>query len=82
MATLKNEYEESANTKSLEKAITVLEDSRNLLKIIYKNRQLGDKNEKWNRWYDIEIRRPNNGFPTLAMLQNIEDNLNSIAKIK
>ncbi len=82
MAKLKKKYEDTGNTSSLREAIIILEASKNLLKKIYSNRIIGDKNEKWNRWYDPEIRRPNNGFPTLAMLQSIEDNLKRIAKTK
>jgi len=82
MAQFKKEYENSGNTSSLRKVNTALEDSKILLKNIYTNRIKGDENEKWNRWYDPEIRRPNNGFPTLTMLQTIEDNLTRIAKTK
>ncbi|MGB3146086.1 MAG: glycosyl hydrolase 115 family protein [Maribacter sp.] len=82
MAQMKRKYEESGNTKYLEEAIIILDDSRDLLKKIYENRLSGDKNGKWNRWYNPEIRRPNNGFPTLAMLQTVEDNLIKLAKAK
>ncbi|MBS1654301.1 MAG: hypothetical protein JSU05_05595, partial [Bacteroidetes bacterium] len=46
------------------------------LKEIYQTCMKGDKNEKWATWYDPAKRRPNNGFPTLEMIQTIQSNLN------
>jgi hypothetical protein len=31
----------------------------------------GDKNPRWKGWYDPAKRRPNNGFPTHEMLEEI-----------
>jgi hypothetical protein len=48
------------------------------LKDIYKTCMEGDKNKKWATWYDPAKRRPNNGFPTLDMIDSINKNLNGL----
>jgi hypothetical protein len=35
----------------------------------------GDKNPRWKGWYDPTKRRPNNGFPTNEMLEEIKQKL-------
>jgi len=48
------------------------------LNTIYKTSLQGDKNRKWATWYDPAKRRPNNGFPTPAMITSIEQNLDTL----
>lgn len=80
MSKLKRLYETSGDLNALKEALLLVKNAQNDLKIIYSTRIEGDKSPKWDRWYDPEIRRPNNGFPTQAMLENIENNLISIVK--
>jgi hypothetical protein len=35
----------------------------------------GDKNPRWKGWYDPAKRRPNNGFPTREMLEEIREKI-------
>ncbi|HPE77224.1 MAG TPA: glycosyl hydrolase 115 family protein [Draconibacterium sp.] len=72
IASLKNAFEESGDKKVLDEALHLLEKARLDLETVYKNSLEGDKNKKWAGWYDPAKRRPNNGFPTNEMLNNIE----------
>lgn len=82
MCKLKKEYETSGNEAELKKAFIIMDQAGIDLKNVYSRSLKGDDNEKWNRWYDPKIRRPNNGFPTQDMMKTIADNLTSIAKTK
>lgn len=53
-------------------ATTLLKKSRQQLAIVYERRMKGDKNPCWKGWYNLAHRRPNNGFPTVQMLDAIE----------
>ena len=74
----KKQFEESGDPVFLDKAIEKLDAARLTLDIIYKGAGSGDKNPGWEGWYLPGNRRPNNGFPTLEMLNAIEENLRSI----
>ncbi|NAS12994.1 glycosyl hydrolase 115 family protein [Poritiphilus flavus] len=80
MAKLKKMYEETGNTVKIEEAFAVLADARNDLRIIYENRLKGDGIPKWEGWYHPRNRRPNNGFPTVAMMDAIDSNLQNLIK--
>ncbi|MDN5205633.1 glycosyl hydrolase 115 family protein [Fulvivirgaceae bacterium BMA10] len=73
MALVKREFELTQKESLLEQARKLLADSRSQLDTLYKHRIDGDKNPKWETWYDPEKRRPNNGFPTTEMLNTIEE---------
>ncbi|MCG9793164.1 glycosyl hydrolase 115 family protein [Flavobacterium algicola] len=75
MAQFKKSFEEKGNKQDITQAINLLEDAQLKLEIIYKRSLEGDKNPKWKNWYDPKIRRPNNGFPSNEMLQEIKSNL-------
>jgi hypothetical protein len=77
MAELKKRFEETGNKKILEEAILHLRKAKNDLDTINQRNLEGDKNQQWKGWYDPAKRRPNNGFPTMEMLDSIEANLNS-----
>lgn len=81
MSLLKRKYETTSNATYLKEALVILEDAKRNLAKMYQNRLEGDKNPKWEKWYDPAIRRPNNGFPTQKMLNDIEQNLTQISKI-
>ncbi|MEP3571131.1 MAG: hypothetical protein ABJN28_13520, partial [Flavobacteriaceae bacterium] len=81
MSLLKRKYETSRNVTYLKEALVILEDAKKNLSKVYQNRLEGDKNPKWEKWYDPAIRRPNNGFPTQEMLNTIEKNVTQIIKI-
>jgi hypothetical protein len=77
MALLKKTFEETGDKTSLEEALKLLEKAGSELNIVYKRSLEGDKNERWAGWYDPVKRRPNNGFPTLEMLNKIGSDLKS-----
>ena len=62
----------------LDTAIQLLDEAHKKLDIIHKRSLEGDKNKKWKNWYNPEIRRPNNGFPSKEMLEAIHANLMKI----
>lgn len=76
MTVLKREFEATKDIKHLNKAKKLLPLAFKQLETVYKNRANGDLDEKWKNWYSIEIRRQNNGFPTMEMLEAIKVNLN------
>ncbi|WP_247076068.1 glycosyl hydrolase 115 family protein [Cellulophaga sp. F20128] len=78
MAVLKREFEVSKNKDALEEAKSLVTIAKQKLKTIYQNRTSGDLDSKWQHWYSIKIRRQNNGFPTLEMMEEIESNLNKM----
>ena len=80
MAKLKKAYEESGNIDKIEEALEILTVARKDLKKIYDNRLKGDEMPKWEGWYHPKNRRPNNGFPTDAMMDAIHANLLNLVK--
>ncbi|WP_155601162.1 glycosyl hydrolase 115 family protein, partial [Zobellia amurskyensis] len=77
MSVLKKQYEDAPTTTLLSEIKALLPKAKLQLEQIYQNRKSGDKAIKWDNWYNPEIRRPNNGFPTFEMLEKITSNLNS-----
>ncbi len=77
MAILKKGFEETGDRSKLEQALKLLEQARSALETVHKRNFDGDKNPRWKGWYDPAKRRPNNGFPTQEMLNEIETNLKS-----
>ncbi len=76
-AHLKFAYINGGNEKeNIEKINQLMTKATEQLKEIYQTCMDGDKNKKWATWYDPAKRRPNNGFPTLDMINAIEKNLN------
>lgn len=69
---LKRKYEKNKTDELKNQASLTLKKARNQLDTIYKNLEVGDKNPKWKGWYLPAQRRPNNGFPTVEMLNAIE----------
>lgn len=78
MAELKRRFEDTGDKAFLVKAIGKIDKARNALDVVYKRRLKGDQNPNWNGWYDPANRRPNNGFPTVEMLDLVEKNLKSL----
>ena len=77
MSVFKKQFEDTGDDKFLNDAQALLPQAKEQLEIIYRNRKTGDKEVKWKNWYNPEIRRPNNGFPTFQMLDQITLNLNT-----
>lgn len=78
MSVLKRQFETTKDSKYLEEAKSLISDAEKQLEIIYKHRTDGDLDGKWKNWYAIKNRRQNNGFPTIKMIEDIEDNLNKL----
>lgn len=72
MFLINRSYEQTKDENLKNQAKALLKTARNQLDVIYKNRQQGDLNPRWEGWYNPANRRPNNGFPTVAMLDAIE----------
>ncbi|MBU2905786.1 glycosyl hydrolase 115 family protein [Arenibacter algicola] len=72
MALLKKQYEDTGKKIYIKQALDLWPEINQKLEVIYQNRNSGDKEEKWANWYSPEIRRPNNGFPTIDMLTTIK----------
>ena len=69
---VRRSYENNNNPNTLKQAKSLLRSARQQLKLVYKLRNSGDQNPRWKGWYDPSKRRPNNGFPTPEMLDEIE----------
>ena len=69
---VKRQYEMRKSVPIKKAAHLLLQKARNQLSIIYKNSLKGDRNPRWKGWYNPAQRRPNNGFPTVEMLNAIE----------
>lgn len=79
MSILKRKFEKTKKAEYLIEAKSLISATKKQLEIIYKHRTDGDLDEKWKNWYSIKIRRQNNGFPTIQMLKDIEENLNNLS---
>ena len=75
MALLKKQYEDTGKKVYIKQALDQWLEINQKLEVIYQNRNVGDKDIKWDKWYSPQIRRPNNGFPTIDMLTAIKINL-------
>ncbi|MBD1262108.1 glycosyl hydrolase 115 family protein [Maribacter polysiphoniae] len=75
MAQLKKTFEKTNDSGALDKALEKLVIANEQLETIHRRSLEGDRNEKWKNWYNPEIRRPNNGFPSKQMLDDIKTNL-------
>lgn len=75
MAFLKKSYEETGDKSKIQQAVQLIVKARSDLETVYSRSLEGDKNPRWKGWYDPAKRRPNNGFPTQEMLNEIEANL-------
>ncbi len=75
MVKLKKVYDDFGKREKLQKALLLLDEAKNELDNLVQRRLDGDKNPRWEGWYDPAIRRPNNGFPTMELLNKVETNL-------
>lgn len=78
MALLKKEYEESGNKDLSGEILTLWGTAKTQLETVYKNSLEGDKNPRWENFYNPSIRRPNNGFPTMkdmSKIMNVIENM-------
>lgn len=78
MSKAKKQFEDTGDKIYLEQALKGLDSARHTLDIVHERCITGDNNPTWQGWYSPENRRPNNGFPTQAMLDVVEDNLKSL----
>jgi hypothetical protein len=75
----KHFYEVKHQKKNIIIARKLAKSAFDQLRIIYKTCMGGDRNPKWKGWYDPAKRRPNNGFPTLKMIEAVQANLKIMA---
>lgn len=78
MALLKKAFEKEGDKTHIENALEELTNAKTQLKRIHQTREKGDIDNKWKDWYHPKIRRPNNGFPTQQMLDDVKINLESL----
>lgn len=78
MTILKREFESTKDSKHLNEAKKLVPLAVKQLETVYNRRTVGDLDEKWKNWYSVKIRRQNNGFPTMEMLDDIKNNLNNL----
>lgn len=70
---IRKTYMETKNPNLIKQANVMMKSARLQLNVVYELRTSGDQNLRWKGWYDLKKRRPNNGFPTHAMLDEIEE---------
>jgi len=68
-------FEESGKKEHLQQSLIQLDEAIKALELVLQRSSDGDKNPRWEGWYDPAKRRPNNGFPTLEMLGEIREKL-------
>ncbi|GLR17899.1 hypothetical protein GCM10007940_25140 [Portibacter lacus] len=68
----KLKYEKASNENLKTQAKMLLRKAKVHLEDIIEKTMKPAKDPKWNGWYDISKRRPNNGFPTMEMLNEID----------
>lgn len=78
VAKLKKEYEETGDRTKLRAAASQLNEAEKALETVYGRKVSGDKDIRWKGWYNPSKRRPNNGFPTLEMIDQIKLKLSEL----
>lgn len=78
MSILKRQFETTKDSKYIVEAKEMMPQAIKQLESVYEHRTTGDLDEKWKNWYSVKIRRQNNGFPTKAMLETINTNLENL----
>jgi hypothetical protein len=71
----KKAFDESGKKENLQEAILQFNAAMKALEPVLQRSLDGDKNPRWKGWYDPVKRRPNNGFPTNEMLEEIKHKL-------
>jgi hypothetical protein len=69
-------YDKDGDEEVQREILEGLERANMLLQEIYKNTGIPSADSKWNGWYDPAKRRPNNGFPTVQMMNEIKNAIN------
>lgn len=72
MYRIKCNYERERNPNLPKQANALWNRAKLRLDELYSNRLKNTKDPKWNGWYDPSKRRPNNGFPTQEMMNDIK----------
>ena len=78
IASNKHDYSSTKEKQYLTSAQKLAEKASQQMKNIYDTAMAGDKNPKWATWYDPAKRRPNNGFPTVKMIEDIQQHLEAL----
>ena len=73
LSKLKGQYEKQPDKKIKQQARIIYKEAVENLNTVYERRLKGDRDSKWETWYDPKKRRPNNGFPSKEGLQKIGD---------
>ena len=63
LSIIKGQYEKVPSDELKMKAKEIVASAKAKLAEVYNRRLTGDKDPKWDTWYDPSKRRPNNGFP-------------------
>lgn len=71
----KKAFEESGKKENLQEALLQLDNEKKAFETVLQRSLDGDKNPRWEGWYSPAKRRPNNGFPTQEMLEEIKQKL-------
>ena len=69
---VKLKYKETSHVNLKNQAKVLLNRANERLEKIVLSTKKIPSDPKWEGWYDLENRRPNNGFPTFEMLDQIE----------
>ncbi len=69
---VKRQFEESPGEDLKLEAKSLLRQAQDQLAVIHRRTAIPAKDPKWNGWYDLKKRRPNNGFPIQEMLKEVE----------
>lgn len=69
---IQRKQESNPSNELKNEALAQLKTARLQLDVIYNNSMEGDQNPRWKGWYDPAQRRPNNGFPSVEMMDAIE----------
>lgn len=69
---MKIKYKDTPHPNLKKQAKALLKRANERLEKIVASTKSDSKDPKWEGWYDLSKRRPNNGFPTAEMLKTIE----------
>lgn len=78
-AKLKQAYLQGGDKQNIITAAQLATQAMQQMEAINTTCREGDRNPKWDTWYDPAKRRPNNGFPTTGMIALIQQQLHKLS---
>lgn len=78
-ARLKQAYLSGGGKQKIAEAVQLMGQAMRQMQAINATCKEGDRNPKWDTWYDPVKRRPNNGFPTTDMIAYIQQHLTKLS---